>query len=169
MLFLTTLILLHPGHATYTEIEWNAKASCVEVAMRFDAVDEETLLRHLAKVHDCKIAEVTDPMRLEYLVKRFRFDPIDPPARAESIAERYRWIGRETKRADTWWYFEVETASSKRPQRLLNRVLWDVDDRFVHNVRCLGDGKPVTIQFQKDRPVRSLTTPRDEGTNAPPN
>lgn len=150
MLFL--LLLLHPGHATYTEIDWNDKTSRVEVAMRLDAVDEETLLRSLSKKHDCKIADVSDKMRLAYLVDHFRLEPSDPRAKSASIAKRYRWVGRELKKAEAWWYFEVESADGKPPSRLSHSVLWDIDDRFVHTIRCLDGDKPLTTTVHKDRP-----------------
>lgn len=145
---LLTLALLHPVHATYAEIEWNADAKVLEVSLRLDPLDEQTI----DKMAKPGVGHVDH--RREYLAEHLQIERLkddEPPATG-----RYRWIGREEKSGYVWWYVEIKTRDGKQPRILRNDILLSHDQRYHHDVLLLGTPQRMTLRFSKDKTQHPL-------------
>lgn len=143
----------HPVHETFTEIEWDAKAGRMEVAVQLDVLDEQWIERSLKTLPAAKTsaeraaANVTsesemDSLRLRYLQSHFRFGKVAVKVVDKKLkTDSYRWIGRKVDGAHVWWFFEVKPADGKRPTRLTQRMLLDRDERFQNRILVLGKSK----------------------------
>lgn len=140
-------VLLHHVHQTYGEIEWNAESRRLEVALRLDARDEELMLKEASKDATRNAKQAPAIKQRSYLANHFRVE--DFRERSAPV-KRYHWIGREEKSGFVWWYFEMSSSDGRRPNRLMNRLLLDQDDRYRNHIRVLDADPPSTIVFDSE-------------------
>jgi len=159
---LLVFTLLHPVHATYAEWEWNPQSKRIELSVRLDVLDEQAIDKAQAKRHKTNTlprdkrspSELLVDGRLLYLAKHFRFDVLDGDD--DPNPKRYKWIGREEKGAHAWWYIEVQTKGEQAPKSIRNNMLFELDPRYIHQVRCRIKGKSTTMTFRNNEQTQSL-------------
>ena len=146
---LLVALVMHPVHETVAEVEWNPDSGRLEVALRFDAIDEQWLKRRHASRHQDEGGWQT-----AYVRQRFRITEL--PAKGEPDETKYRWIGRDEDRGHVWWFFEIEPADKEPPEWIEQRVLLEKEDNQVNRVLLLGRVPKQTLILTMQRPRASL-------------
>ncbi|OYP36101.1 DUF6702 family protein [Rhodopirellula sp. MGV] len=153
---LSSVLLMHPVHETYSEIEWNEASSCCEVAMRIHGLDEQWMRRELK-------AEIGSQWQPDYLSKHVVFDRTETEGadgKRGFSGKPIRWIGRKIEGPNVWWFFEVECKGGVPPQTVYDDLLFDREDNYHHRFTILGhkddSGKLPSVITSKDHPEASL-------------
>ena len=145
---------MHPVHGTISEVQWNAKTSRVEVALRLDVLDEQWILK--------RVAEGTvkgDAGRLEYLRQRYRVTPL--PKKDQKNSASYHWIGRQTDGAHVWWYFEIQPPGKRQPDWLETKVLFDHTGNYQHRIVFVDEVPKRSVDLNRKKP-RALFQPASD-------
>jgi hypothetical protein len=181
ILFLTTA-LLHPVHETVAEVEWNASTGRLEVALRLDPLDEQWLARNVRgqKVRGKKVdgkkvdgkkvdgQDDTSTWAIDYLAKHFRVAPSASELSApQKTTAKYHWIGRDDKVSHVWWYFEIETATGKRPRWIDQRILLQRNSHHVNRILILGEVPRRALTLTIQRPQATLYQASHEPATPP--
>ena len=150
---------MHPVHETVSEIEWNDETKRLEVALRLDQLDEQWLKNRLASQRP------TEVWAIEYLREKFRIrDRVD--ARQPDTAS-YHWVGRETKGAHVWWFFEIAPADQREVEWIEQQMLFEREPNYVHRVLILGSPTKRSLNLHARRPKAYLNQSKDEPTATP--
>src|SRR5690606_31780594 len=104
---LTGSVLLHPGHSTRVELQWNPQSDRIELAIRIDHTDLEAALRQrLGRA--VRVEEFTDEQAEQwiggYLRETLRIDE------TKLSPKQFKWVGWERKRISSWLYAELSPA-----------------------------------------------------------
>ena len=130
---LLAAVLVHPSHESLSEVEWNAETGRLEVALRFDALDEQWLRKQQPE------RSKRDDWSVQYLRSKYRI--AEAPAAKQPDPTIYHWIGREEEGPHVWWYFEIEPRDHQPPKWLEVRVLFEREKNYTHQFIRL-DRKP---------------------------
>ncbi|MEM8670787.1 MAG: DUF6702 family protein [Planctomycetota bacterium] len=152
---LLTALLVHPSHESFSEVEWNAETGRLEVALRFDSLDEQWLRRQR------KNQTLTSDWPLKYVQSNYRMAEL--PDKGKPDSTQYRWVGREEDGPHVWWYFEIEPADGQPPQWLDVRVLFEREKNYTHQFVRL-DLKPRYSKILTVLKSRGSFLPRDKQT-----
>lgn len=144
-------VLVHPVHASLSEVQWNSETKALEVSLRLSPDDA----RWITKNAKLKLAEGTQrPTELKdvakaYIAQRLRFRTT---ADADSNPkESFRWIGDEVSRGYEWWYFEIKLATDQPPESVQCSILLDREKNYVHRMNIRLRGKVNGIDFSNKR------------------
>ncbi len=162
LLLFTTL--LHPVHETVTEVQWNADAQVLEVAVRLDVLDEQWIQRRDAGQRSHRL------WAIEYLKEHVVLDPVLNPDRPDATAPRpsYRWVGREQEGSHVWWYFEIAPADRLSPRRIQQTMLFESSEQFTNRVLVIGNEGTFALNLTKVKSVGSLIAPPKTGGDPEP-
>jgi len=156
---LVATMLLHPGHSTRVEVQYNPANQVVEVAMRIDHSDLESALRKrygrplvIEKMTDEEASDLIAP----YLQQTLRIN------RQKLNEESFTWVGWERKRISTWVYVELSVAdflghdssSSPSPRReieLTILTLLETEPELNHVVAVKDGGTTLTTVTTKQK------------------
>ena len=145
----------HKFHASLTQIEVNARARTVEVAIRVFVDDlEEALTRRAGHRVRLETAADFDSLALAYVASSLKLVAPD------GIPLTFRWIGKEASVDVVWVYVEAPMSRDLDGSVLENTLFFDLFDDQVNTV-SLKDGKRrVTLTFSTGdgaKPVAFLT------------
>jgi hypothetical protein len=178
-------MLLHPVHATLTEVEWNSKTERLEVGLRLDRLDEQRIAKRLGvKVDDEGGGKDVGHWRAAFLRDHLWFDPQADGASADgasadgaSARDRdesdnsdtpqdwsglpIRWVGRQSDGGYVWWFFEVIAEDGQPPSAVRTRLLFDHQPDYEHRIVVLNrsaavDGKRRSVVLTKQQPQAPL-------------
>ena len=142
----TAVLLLHPVHETVSEVEWNPKTKCLEVALRLHQLDEQWISRQPS--HTDRAGWQAD-----YLQHHLYFDPQkDPKADGGFRGKPIRWVGRKEQDGYAWWFFEVVCKNGKPPRSVRTRLLFDYERGYQHRIILLDCVKQAKAAQSKDDP-----------------
>jgi len=113
-------MLMHPGHSTRVELQYNSANMTFEMAMRIDHADLESALRkradllasadttstRAASARPWVLEEINDAQAKELVGEYLRETLRVNGARIDRA--RFQWIGWERKRSSTWIYAELK-------------------------------------------------------------
>ena len=135
----------HPFHATYTEVDWNAKSKVLEVALRVqpEDVDRVLSLRTKRKI-DIEKTKGVDKLIQTYLAEVFLVEP----KLKQPVA--IRWIGKEVSSKEAWLYFEIPRPQGIEGLKLLNRIFLEILPDQVNTVRVRQGRQRVTLRFDRN-------------------
>jgi hypothetical protein len=154
-------ILLHPGHSTRVEVQYNPSDCVIELAMRIDHGDLEAALRSrydkplvLERMTDEDAVRWLAP----YLQETLRLD-----GKKLSKAQ-FNWVGWERKRISTWVYVELSIVdkttdrlpASDRPPtevELAILTLLETEPELNHVVTLIDGEKRTTIVTTRRKPT----------------
>lgn len=134
----------HPFHATYTEVDWNAKSKVLEVALRVQPEDLDRVLslRTKRKIDIEKTKDV-DKLIQKYLAEVFLVEP----KLKQPVA--IRWVGKEISSKEAWLYFEISRPQGINGLKLLNRIFLEILPDQVNTVRVRQGTQRVTLRFDR--------------------
>ena len=135
----------HPFHATYTEVDWNAKDKMLEVALRVQPEDLDRVLslRTKRKI-DIEKTKGVDKLIQTYLAEVFLVEP----KLKQPVA--IRWIGKEVSSKEAWLYFEIPRPQGIEGLKLLNRIFLEILPDQVNTVRVRQGRQRVTLRFDRN-------------------
>lgn len=135
----------HPFHATYTEVDWNAKSKVLEVALRVQPEDLDRVLslRTKRKI-DIEKTKGVDKLIQTYLAEVFLVEP----KLKQPVA--IRWIGKEVSSKEAWLYFEIPRPQGIEGLKLLNRIFLEILPDQVNTVRVRQGRQRVTLRFDRN-------------------
>jgi len=145
----------HPFHATYTEVDWNAKSKMLEVALRVQPEDLDRVLslRTKRKINIEKTKGV-DKLIQQYLAEVFLVEPkLKQPV-------PIRWVGKEVSSKEAWLYFEVSRPQGIEDLKLLNRIFLEIIPDEVNTVRFRQGKQRVTLRFDRNSLKPVPVTPK---------
>ena len=151
------LLLVHPVHETFSEIEWNPKTKRLEVALRLDVLDEQWIKRQSSNV------EPERNWQLNYLINKFRVT--NPAERGQPATSIYHWVGRQEKGAHAWWYFEIEPADGNMPQWIQQRMLEKRESDYTHRIMVLAGSAKRSINLSTRKNKARLDQAKDDARN----
>jgi hypothetical protein len=149
-------LLLHPGHSTRVEVQFNADSGTIELAMRIDHADLEAALgKRLGR--GIAIETLTDDQAAEwiapYLRETLRIE-------GQKIAEsRFHWVGWERKRISSWVYAELtpeDTDATTVPLSIL--TLYETEPELNHVVTIRGVKSTDSVVLSKREPIVNIPT-----------
>ena len=149
-------MMLHPGHSTRVELQYNSTDQVIEMAMRIDHSDLEAALRGrygrplvIEKLTDGEARELIAP----YLSQTLRIN-------GRKLSETaMNWVGWERKRISTWVYVEIDVSDNKADQlELTILTLLESEPELNHVVAVTHGGKSSTTVTSKQKPT--VTIPR---------
>lgn len=153
-------MLLHPGHSTRVEVQFNSADQVIELAMRIDHSDLETALRErygrplvIEKMTDEEASELIAP----YLQQTLRVN------RQKLDNKSFNWVGWERKRISTWVYVELQVSdfiaavtanqNSQASQiELTILTLLEAEPELNHVVAVIHGGKNISTVTSKQKP-----------------
>ena len=135
----------HPFHATYTEVDWNAKTKVLEVALRVQPEDLDRVLslRTKRKI-DIEKTKGVDKLIQKYLAEVFLVEP----KLKQPVA--IRWVGKEISSKEAWLYFEISRPQGINGLKLLNRIFLEILPDQVNTVRVRQGTQRVTLRFDRN-------------------
>lgn len=142
---------MHPVHETIAEVQWNKKSSHVEVAIRLDVLDEQWIVRQMAKEN-----LESDAGRLKYLSRRFRISPLPKPGQDDQAV--YRWVGRQAEGSHAWWFFEITPPEKKQPDWLEIKLLFDRHGNYQHRIVFIDEVPKRSVDLNR-RNFRAMFQP----------
>ena len=151
-------LLLHPGHSTRVEVQFNADSRTIELAMRIDHADLESALRKRLG-RGIAIETMTDDQAAEwiapYLRETLRID-------GEKIAEsRFHWVGWERKRISSWVYAELTPEDTDAASIALSILtLYDTEPELNHVVTIRSAKSTTSAVLSKQEPIVTIPTTR---------
>lgn len=160
MFTLLIAALLHPVHETVAEIEWNARTSRLEVALRIDVLDEQWLQKNHGKNRG------VSQWALPYLRRNFRVT--ERPEKNEPDQTNYRWIGRKPEGSHVWWYFEIQPPGNRQPTWIEQRVLFDREQNYTHRILILENDRRLSLDLDVQRPKANLDEAQHARAPTPP-
>ena len=135
----------HPFHATYTEVDWNAKSKVLEVALRVQPEDLDRVLSLRAKRKiDIEKTKDVDKLIQKYLAEVFLVEP----KLKQPVA--IRWVGKEVSSKEAWLYFEISRPQGIEGLKLLNRIFLEIIPDEVNTVRVRHGKQRVTLRFDRN-------------------
>ena len=135
----------HPFHATYTEVDWNAKSKVLEVALRVQPEDLDRVLSLRAKRKiDIEKTKDVDKLIQKYLAEVFLVEP----KLKQPVA--IRWVGKEVSSKEAWLYFEIPRPRGIEGLKLLNRIFLEILPDQVNTVRVRQGKQRVTLRFDRN-------------------
>ncbi len=158
-LFITLLagsMLLHPGHSTRVEIQWNSQSEQIELAIRIDHADLEAALRQrLGRA--VRVEELTDEQAEQwiggYLREGLRIDE------AKLSPKQFTWVGWERKRVSSWLYAELSSAKPVAAELSLKILaLLEVEPELNHVVTLRRGNSQESRVLSKAKPVIAIST-----------
>lgn len=155
---LTSWFMLHPGHCTRVEVQWNAAEHSIEMAIRIDHVDLEAAMRkRLGRPVD--VQQLSDEQAEQwigqYLRETLRFGD------GKLSAEQFAWVGWQRKRISSWVYVQLTPADNGAQSIALKILsLLEVEPELNHVVTIRHGGGHETVVLSKQQPV--ATVPTDE-------
>jgi len=153
-------MLLHPGHSTRVEVQYNPTDQIIELAMRIDHSDLETALRKrygrplvIEKMTDDEASELIAPYLQQTL--RVNGQKLTDPS--------FNWIGCERKRISTWVYAEllvsdlIAASNGHSPAEasaieLTILTLLETEPELNHVVAVMHNGKTTTTVTSMRKP-----------------
>lgn len=138
-------LFMHPVHETISEVQWNAKTSRVEVALRLDVLDEQWIVKQMGKE-----GAKSDAGRLKYLSRRFRVSPFPKPGQDDQAA--YHWIGRQSEGSHAWWFFEIVPPASQCPDWIEIKLLFDHHGNYQHRVVFVDEKPKRSADINRKKP-----------------
>ncbi len=153
---LTSTWLLHPGHSTRVEVQWNGESERIELAIRIDHGDLEAALRkRLGRV--VRIEALTDQQAQQwiapYLHDTLRLDG------SKLTAEQFTWVGWERKQISSWIYTELKPEQPAATQLSLQILtLLEVEPELNHVVTLRQGEQQESRVLSKEKPVIVITT-----------
>ncbi|MCC9599416.1 hypothetical protein LOC67_02505 [Stieleria sp. JC731] len=156
-----SVLLLHPVHETYSEIEWNQDSRCCEVAMRIHVLDEQWMRRSIE-------ADIDSGWELDYLRKHVVYDRSEAKTAELTSSDgkpRYtgkpiRWVGRKVEGAYAWWFYEVDCKDGRPPKTVFSNLLFDRESNYHHQFVLLGQksdtGKDPSTVLSQQHPEKPL-------------
>jgi len=144
----------HPFAVTTTEVEYNSKSRCFEVAMRlYPEQLEQALSKESGKPISFERTAEIDLLIVRYLSSQFSIERSDRSAKAkdEKRPSTIRWIGKELTPKSAWLYFEVPFDGSLSGIKVKNSMFFQLNPEQLN-----------TIHFAAyDRVASCSLTPRD--------
>lgn len=149
-------LLLHPGHSTRVEVQFNVDSRTIELAMRIDHADLESALRKrlgraivIESLTDEQAAQWISP----YLRETLRFD-------GERIAEsRFHWVGWERKRISSWVYAELTPDDTDADSIALSILtLYETEPDLNHVVTIRAAKSTTSAVLSKQEPIVTIPT-----------
>ncbi len=153
-------MVLHPGHSTRVEVQFNSSDQVIELAMRIDHSDLETALRKrygrslvIEKLTDEEASELIAP----YLQQTLRIN-------GQKLGDTaFNWVGWERKRISTWVYVELQVSDfintvSDNPDSTPNQIeltiltLLETEPELNHVVAVMHPGKTTSAVTTKRKP-----------------
>lgn len=153
---LTSTWLLHPGHSTRAEIQWNDESQRIELAIRVDHADLEAALRkRLGRA--IRIETLTDEQAeqsiVPYLRDTLRIDG------TKLSAQQLVWVGWERKRISSWIYAELIPAQPVAARLSLQiQTLLEVEPELNHVVTLRQGDQRESRVLTKDKPLIVIAT-----------
>ena len=144
-------MLLHPGHSTRVEVQYNPVDQVIELAMRIDHSDLESALR----------GRYGRPLVIEQLTDDEARDLIAPylqqtlKINGRKLSDTaMNWVGWERRRISTWVYVEIEVADIKSDQlELTILTLLETEPELNHVVAVMQAGKSSSTVTSKQKPT----------------
>lgn len=153
---LTSSLLLHPGHSTRVEVQWNEDSEQIELAIRIDHADLEAALRkRLGRV--VRVEALTDEQAEQwiapYLGDTLRIDG------SKLSAHQLTWVGWERKRVSSWIYIELKPDRPVAAKVSLQiQTLLEVEPELNHVVTLRRGDQQESRVLTKEKPVIVIPT-----------
>lgn len=147
----------HKFHASLTQIEVNAKARTVEVAIRvfIDDLEEALSLRAGRRIR-LETASDLDALALDYVQSSVKLDAPDGKRLV------FRWIGKEVSVDVVWLYVEAPCSGPIDEGRLENALFFELFDDQVNTVNLKDGKRRATLTFSTGDGARPLAFPTEE-------
>lgn len=133
----------HPYHVSLTEIEWNSKSGCFEVAVCLWPSDlEKALSQQEQQLIDLDKAKNLDDVIAKYVRKNFVCSKGDEKT-------VMRWVGFETNNKQTWIYFELKPDQSVQQKslgwKLKNSLFFELNEDQQNHINFVHDKNRVSL------------------------
>lgn len=141
----------HKFHASLTQIEVNATAKTVEVAIRVFVDDlEEALTRRAGHRVRLETASDFDALSLAYVASSLKLVAPD----GESLT--FRWIGKEASVDVVWLYVEAPLDGQIDGCKLEDALFFDLFDDEVNTVNLKDGKRRATLTFSTGDGARPI-------------
>lgn len=145
----------HPFHVTIAEVEFNAEAGSLEMAIRIynpGDLEQALGLREGERV-DLEQTEKVDEMILDYLRDHLVITPPD----GNPVA--LEWVGKEVSTKTTWLYVEAPLPDGPEGASFTNTLLFEIETDQV-NTMVFGRARDrVSLRFTRDDPTHRFERP----------
>lgn len=148
----------HPFHVTIAEVDVNAEAGTLEVAIRiYNPGDlEEAIGRKEGKKVDLEKTEDVDTLIQEYLAERFVV------TRADGEPAELQWVGKEVSLKTTWLYVEIPLPDGPEGATFTNTLLFEIE-ADQSNTMVFGRGRDrLSLRFTRDSPSQTFRRPSSD-------
>lgn len=134
------------------EVDWNAKAKTLEVALHLTPRDLETALT----THSGQSVRLDKAEDLDLLIEAWLKDRLHLEGK-ENAKAATTWIGKEIALRDVWIYFQFEGVQSLEDWKLHNTLLHEVAEDYVATVQLrVPDQEPRSLRFDSATKQRAL-------------
>lgn len=147
-------MLMHPGHSTRVEVQYNPVDQVIEMAMRIDHSDLESALQNrygrplmIEKMTEEEGRELIAP----YLRQTLRINGVKLSDTAMN------WVGWQRKRISTWVYVEIQVSDIKASElELTILTLLETEPELNHVVAVMHGGKSSSTVTSKQKPTVTI-------------
>ncbi len=148
------LLLLHPGHSTRVEVQYDPQQRTIELAMRIDHADLEAALQKRLD-RRVVIEELDDEQAAaaigDYLRATLRIDgkPLQ--------ADHFEWVGWQRRQISSWIYAELAVAENDRDAVELEILTLYETEPELNHVVTVREGQRVSSRvLSKQRPTVTI-------------
>jgi len=156
-------LLMHPGHSTRVELQYNATTQVIEMSIRIDHADLESALkkRHL---RNWVLEEITDEQAQDLIGEYWRDSLRINGAKVDQ--SMFQWVGWDRKRASTWLYAELrlDQLTLESPDIALTILaLYEVEPELNHVVAVRSTMHGGDLKSNMDK-VKSMVLSKQKST-----
>lgn len=146
----------HKFHASLTQIDVNASAGTVEVAIRVFVDDLEESLSRRAGRRVRFGGAAFDELALALVNESLKLDT----AGGERL--QFRWVGKESSVDVVWLYVEAPISGRLDGGRVENRLFFDLFEDQVNTVNVKEGKSRVTFSFKTGDGGKPIALPMDK-------
>ena len=143
----------HPYYMSITQIDENAKAKTLEVAVKVFSEDLESVLEKLYKkqinIHTAKELEGTNDRIAAYIAANFSIESNHKKC-------NWRFIGKEKEDDATWIYIEFDEISAVSSLKVTNTILTELHESQNNIVHIAVNHQSKSYLLSRNKPFAEI-------------
>jgi hypothetical protein len=153
-LLTASVVHAHPYHDSLTEIDYRAECRCLEIALRLEPLDIESMLQQTIGARlPIEHARMQTALK-DYIARKFELRVGSEPVKLD-------WVGVQSDVRGTWVF--LQSPAVQPPLKLRNQLLIDREPTQINRVLIRNGRSRASLRFsQLDPATQTLALPQPQ-------